>query len=891
MAVPSGAAHSDSAQSALDWAHAVARVRERTPPDAPPPRVDVFDLFVGSVLAHPDPDGELRVLLDHFGLTARDIVGEGYARVTPSALDAVLPQVSPGAQSPDGPGLKEVFGTARQFAGGGPALLHVVGGMLTATTPLMTRLDTALADIGESRAAVAASYVEWLRGRPEIQGVAGVLLRDWLRQRNPRTPVSVAGFSTDDVAGPATIQPDLVGISPEANALAYLMASVDLDPPLAVGLFGDWGSGKSFLMRDVRARMGRLIELCADQPQHQAAVWQNIQHIEFNAWEYVQGDLWAALLEKVFRAIGAKVPPSLVTQRREPVRIELEQQQALVEEAEAGVAELESRREAVRQEVHDAEERLTATEEAAEAEPDAVAAQQAWEVTQAALARQWEQSRVSGLGKDADDLAQALREALTELRLGRALMGPYWRSWKHIVAVTGAVLIVPLVAWGLQALTALPDVATALAALTAGIPALTGWLRTVVRWSAQQRQRIEEAMAAVEAMRLRPVEEARAELLEARVRLAQADAALAEQRAAVAGGQQRVAELRGELAEITPGRVFVEFAGERSQDYRSKLGLLGTVREDLRTVENVILGNNAFARAERSEEATHDHSIPNRIVLYIDDLDRCPPAKVVQVLEAVHLLLAFKMFVVFVAVDSRWLSSALLEELHALRTVNRGPWTKRIDTPTARDYLEKIFQLPFWVQPLSGEERGRVVSGLLGAAVRSDAAGQARESHGLALGPKETDAVERMLGQAGSGLLLETSALSITPGELEFLTSLGPLLGNTPRRVKRFVNTVQFLLSLRPPLPDQGTRSPRQAAALYAAIHQGLPSIAREVFQPARALSPLEDALAAPGVLAVERDVLQGWLDLPGHEIWRRVRPSEIGDREEMVPRLGFDRP
>jgi hypothetical protein len=35
----------------------------------------------------------------------------------------------------------------------------------------------------------------------------------------------------------------------------------------------------------------------------------------------------------------------------------------------------------------------------------------------------------------------------------------------------------------------------------------------------------------------------------------------------------------------------------------------------------------------------------DRIVLYVDDLDRCPPPRVVEVLEAVHLLLAGRLFV------------------------------------------------------------------------------------------------------------------------------------------------------------------------------------------------------------------------------------------------------
>jgi len=36
----------------------------------------------------------------------------------------------------------------------------------------------------------------------------------------------------------------------------------------------------------------------------------------------------------------------------------------------------------------------------------------------------------------------------------------------------------------------------------------------------------------------------------------------------------------------------------------------------------------------------------SRIVLYIDDLDRCPPDSVADVLQAIHMLLFFPLFVV-----------------------------------------------------------------------------------------------------------------------------------------------------------------------------------------------------------------------------------------------------
>ena len=38
-----------------------------------------------------------------------------------------------------------------------------------------------------------------------------------------------------------------------AASLAMVLAHRDVDPPISVGLFGDWGSGKSFFMAEMRA--------------------------------------------------------------------------------------------------------------------------------------------------------------------------------------------------------------------------------------------------------------------------------------------------------------------------------------------------------------------------------------------------------------------------------------------------------------------------------------------------------------------------------------------------------------------------------------------------------------------------------------------------------------
>ena len=90
----------------------------------------------------------------------------------------------------------------------------------------------------------------------------------------------------------------------------------------------------------------------------------------------------------------------------------------------------------------------------------------------------------------------------------------------------------------------------------------------------------------------------------------------------------------------------------------------------------------------------------DRIVLYIDDLDRCSHEIVVQTLEAIHLLLALDLFIVIVAVDSRWLLRSL--EVHysnLLSGTDHIDEGYRISTP--QSYLEKIFQITYAVAPMS----------------------------------------------------------------------------------------------------------------------------------------------------------------------------------------------
>jgi hypothetical protein len=123
-----------------------------------------------------------------------------------------------------------------------------------------------------------------------------------------------------------------------------------------------------------------------------------------------------------------------------------------------------------------------------------------------------------------------------------------------------------------------------------------------------------------------------------------------------------------------------------------------------------------------------------------------------------------------------------------------------------------------------------MVTGLLSGSVRASGGDDEQPRGEVQVGPAQEAVVTAMLAHAGTGLRREASPLALTGEELEFIASLGPILGDTPRRIKRFVNTVRLLLSVRPALPGEGPTSPRLTLCLLAAIHDGLPGLALIMF-------------------------------------------------------------
>ena len=538
---------------------------------------------------------------------------------------------------------------------------------------------------------------------------------------------------------------DRLYVKESAERLGELIALRETRLPLAIGLFGNWGSGKSYFMNLMDQHMrSKADKAKADwdkrvaaarasnqpDPDNQGPWCQEIVSVYFNAWHYVDTNLWASLVSQIFESLFAHLKPK---------EDDLEKVQQLLEQASGATA-------------HAAEELAIAESETTKAHD---------ELEGAKLAREQEETFVQGLVQGLQALlpekgraevqkkvatlfgVQKELETLNELEkfaddarteAGRAkcfwnsfwgTRGWTWRLW-WLVVVAGVGYFGPplikkwdvlkqghdLVVWAFTGITAiLPPAWIALAKVKRA-------LKVVDTWTSKARQ------AQLDAQKTPAVKEAQKNAAAAVAREQEARRRLAE-------AEAKKKQLEEEARNLSPERRITRFIEQRalSSDYRGQLGLVSLARRDFEELSNLFANQEALdARLEKlikdkgpdkKLEAENEVKIIkelsrsiDRIVLFVDDLDRCQPEKVVDVLQAVHLLLAFPLFSVVVGVDQRCLRQSLREQFKGLLTPDQQNGTNGKPTAlenngerpaTELDYLEKIFHVPFHLPPMEKE--------------------------------------------------------------------------------------------------------------------------------------------------------------------------------------------
>lgn len=469
--------------------------------------------------------------------------------------------------------------------------------------------------------------------------------------------------------------------------------------PLSIGLFGAWGSGKSYFM-DLIAEQLHILTQAPGKVFH-----QKIVQIRFNAWHYLDTNLWANLVCEIFDQLFINLDerPDATDAQVKKLKNELAQQSALAAEAKEALVTAEAARVEAEKALREAVRDRQAQEKAVGALLDDLTSLVVDPKVKNEL-----RAAADGLGLPKLQTSFAVLEARAdEVRslAGRfraialaVLTGPGWwmRSMLLAAALAAPLLIAALAQQSGYVASLLKGAGQTIAQVVAAVTALSAWLSWQVKSGGALVTRLEDAYDRVR--KVRADRESKDDAALAQASLAAKRQAEEQARHTLHVAEEKMKSIRAELAELAPGRQLIRFLKERAsaEDYRQHLGLVSLVRRDFEQLSRLLM--------KAGEE--NDQSLPriDRIVLYIDDLDRCRTDRVIEVLEAVHLLLAFPLFAVIVAVDPRWLRQSLLD--HYPRLLGGSEETassqshKAARPATPQDYLEKVFQVPFNLQQM-----------------------------------------------------------------------------------------------------------------------------------------------------------------------------------------------
>lgn len=612
----------------------------------------------------------------------------------------------------------------------------------------------------------------------------------------------IAGFSSDAI----DISHDDIGISKDVETLASVILARDVTPPLAIGLFGEWGSGKSFFMRSIEAASDRIAKEAKAQKRSQFCT--DIVQITFNAWHYADANLWASLVSHLLDGLSHHVAPTPNA---------AEQQATLAGELASAKAEMAA--------AQFEQERATShLKDAARSLQDRIIERERREVR----LRDLRAADLLALLDGDKELDSSLKDALKSVgapaalesigELNKVVEESYSTAGRAtallVSLITGRnILFVflgivfffaapPLIQWALEHIWG--AYAGALSAIMAKVTVVAGSLTLILRTAlaeartgldalSRAKRRVDERLAE---KRATPTDDEKR--LEGEVREARVSEKAAVDRLSAASARAQDLESRVTLLKESQSLGYFIAERSRSDDYRRHLGLISMIRKDF----DDLVARLKSAGNEQGRQI-------DRIILYIDDVDRCPPNMVVDILQAVHLLLAYELFVVVVSVDPRWLLRSLESRFSTLQSdTDSETWGA-----TAQDYLEKIFQIPFSVRPMGNLGFTRLMGRLLAPSTVSPPA----EIISNAPNPtpaapfREDNADSRPLDGGGDrptdpspapapapteiDALVE--ALSIRAGEAEFARTLYRLLP-TPRGAKRFTNIYRLLKASLP---------------------------------------------------------------------------------------------
>ena len=630
-------------------------------------------------------------------------------------------------------------------------------------------------------------------------------------------------FANDRAEGP-----DLIGVRSEIEALADMLLLRDVEPPLALGVLGGWGTGKSFALHLLRNRVeeirGEILtpNQCWDGPDLSPFVG-HVYPIDFNAWTYARADLWAALMSRLFHELDAQLALEQLLKNSDDhllngalwrsMRAAPRELDALYRDAasgDLGTLDLASAlttiyRSETRQ-LEDEERELAKLRAAEASRAQSIENSVGKTLRRAVRYERWPVLRriaaneTKNLPAEYQDSVNSIVGALPQTR--PAAM----RNWFFVFLI----LAVPT-AWIVGNVVQV-DVLTRLGTRVTGALIIAGsLLKLVASWIEDARNITKQ----LDRWRQGAVEASKA-----------TDAELKVTRDQIASKEQKADRLRHRVGLVASFKSASDLVDARldAGTYEERLGVMQLIQEDLRSLtDNLTVGDPTHDVYYADKISVFPRG-PARVVLFIDDLDRCPPEKVVEVLEVVQLLLTTNLFIVVVALDVRYVTKALESVYSGVLEQNRDP--------SGLDYLQKIVQIPYRMRSLSPDGAKRFlrsqlrVVGTESPAVSPDSTSAANEA------PAAPPSTEPLSSETTPAAIARQ--LDFSERELEVISACCGRLELSVRATKRIANLAKVF---RLTWARQGRRTPTLDDMATLAMVLGLTAGHPEMLQQALPLA------------------------------------------------------
>lgn len=630
----------------------------------------------------------------------------------------------------------------------------------------------------------------------------------------------------------------------DVRAFASLIALRELVPPLAIALFGQWGSGKSFFMRKLQQQISSLAEHGGFQSaneknnlskQQKDIFCRGIVQIQFNAWSYMDANLWASLVAEIFERLNEYITENTKGEVQETaVRDTLNKKLGIVQEERARIKEEQSSILQKRDEILNKLQELESDRNAALDEIYRNRISEAWKRINAnnELNSYKEILKKYGINPEVitaqtgDDLMQEIQSWTLFFRNVFQL-----RPWHILLLVISAITVS---AWMILPQSFIDDYlkfprAFAISAITAIAPILQRFIVTAQRFSKayepvkKYKHLFNKELKTIETHYEQKKSELQTQIILQKIQLEQNNAELARLDA-------QIDRISHELSYSVSAKAMFNFIQNKDEFYTKHLSLISTIRRDFETLSELFGKANADKNevstsvvspdeAEAFQSNFKDNKRLDRIILYIDDLDRCHEDRVIEVLEAVNLLMAFPLFVVVVGVDPRWVKNSLLKK-YALQFGLLEKTSASITPISVTDYLEKIFQIPFHLRQATPQNVEALVSSLLESHlsdIRIDFTPDSEKSNNnlgtihfvaddsitrgagnmfdIGLGARErpTTPIKKVADETNRIKYYRPEDLILSDSEIASIRELSWLLGSNPRAIKRFANIYRIV--------------------------------------------------------------------------------------------------